>query len=92
MLTELEQRADVSVALNGHEVATLTTGLSSHSKQGRAVITPIFTVTYRGNDVVKVSGQLLFLCHLTLEIVSVLLNCPLNVYSTVPPFVGNVSV
>lgn len=67
VLTELEQRADVSVALNGHEVATLTTGLSSHSKQGRAVITPIFTVTYRGNDVVKVSGELLFLCHLTLE-------------------------
>ncbi|KAK3881181.1 hypothetical protein Pcinc_014366 [Petrolisthes cinctipes] len=56
VLAERERRADVSVALNGQEVATLTAGLSAHSKQGRAVITPIFTVTYRGQDVIKVSG------------------------------------
>lgn len=52
-----ERRADLSVDLNGREVATLTAGLSAHSRQGRDVIRPIFTVTYRGQDAIKVTGK-----------------------------------
>ncbi|KAK8390621.1 hypothetical protein O3P69_010366 [Scylla paramamosain] len=51
-----ERRADLSVELNGREVATLTAGLAAHSRQGRDVIRPIFTVTYQGQDAIRVTG------------------------------------
>ena len=52
-----ERRADLSVELNGREVATLTAGLAAHSRQGRDVIRPIFTVTYQGQDAIRVTGR-----------------------------------
>ncbi|MPD00586.1 hypothetical protein E2C01_096068 [Portunus trituberculatus] len=51
-----ERRADLNVELNGREVATLTAGLAAHSREGRDVIRPIFTVTYQGHDAIKVTG------------------------------------
>ncbi|KAG7155845.1 Apolipophorins-like 6 [Homarus americanus] len=54
--TDLDKRLDLSLSLDNQETATLSTGLTSYRKSGSDVFTPIFTATYLGQDIVKVSG------------------------------------
>ncbi|XP_071518164.1 uncharacterized protein [Panulirus ornatus] len=56
--TDLQRQLDLNVALNGRETATLTAGLSAYSKSGRDIVTPIFTVTWLDQEIVKVSGEI----------------------------------
>ncbi|XP_068244762.1 uncharacterized protein [Palaemon carinicauda] len=54
--TEMEKRMDISMTINDQEASTVNAGFSRHSKQGRDVFSPIFTISWRGEEIVKFTG------------------------------------
>lgn len=56
--TDTDQRMDLSVSVDNRETATVAAGFTRYRKSGSNVVTPIFTVTWKEQELVKVSGTI----------------------------------